>query len=191
MTKKDDKYKRPGSGVAPKPLDKVERELVLADMKYLIEKEKENGDWAKWEESQKPWKMMNNYIEQVELRLQITVLDTQDNPVPVGVPVSMSDMAFTSRDPPANFDEFQRRVNNDPNADPLSAYLRPGSITAEIFTFYVGRAPENDDLVRANCFHAGQLGHYGCGWCNLCMKPRFICGHGVGMTSTSNGGGVT
>jgi hypothetical protein len=208
MTKKDDKFKRPGSGVAPPPLDKVEHELVLADMRYLIQKEKENGDWAKWEESQKPWKSMNNRFESVEVSIAITVLDIYGNPVVIAGPAPISDALFENppipdaimqeirrtyinRDPPASFDEFQRRVNNDPNADPLAAYLRPGSITAEIFTFYVGRAPENDDLVRANCEHAGQLGHYGCGWCNMCMKPRFMCGHGIGMTSSSNNGGVT
>jgi hypothetical protein len=33
----------------------VEREIILADMAYLIAKEKESGDWDKWQESQKNW----------------------------------------------------------------------------------------------------------------------------------------
>jgi len=38
-----------------RPLDEVEREMVFADMRYLIEKEKESGDWDKWQKSQRYW----------------------------------------------------------------------------------------------------------------------------------------
>jgi hypothetical protein len=41
----------------------VEREIILADMKYLIEKEKESGDWAKWQESQRPFKQWQDLAE--------------------------------------------------------------------------------------------------------------------------------
>jgi hypothetical protein len=167
-----DKFKRPGSGVAPKPLDKTELEIVRADMKYLIEKEKENGDWAKWLESQKPFGSYTiplNFVE-VDLSIQVTILDAQGNPVVVAGPTPIFQ---------AISEEIQRRahINHDPNLDPMAPLLRPGSITAEIFTFYVGRAPENDDLLRCNCELAGQWGHIGCGWCNLCVKPKFMC-HG-------------
>jgi hypothetical protein len=38
----------------------IEREIILADMKYLIEKEKESGDWAKWQESQRPFRQFQD-----------------------------------------------------------------------------------------------------------------------------------
>ena len=40
-----------------------------------------------------------------------------------------------------------------------------------------GSQPENDDLERSFCDKAGEIGHYQCGWCSDCNKPRFICGH--------------
>ena len=39
--------------VAPGIFTDVEREIIRADMAYLIQKEIDNGDRAKWEESQK------------------------------------------------------------------------------------------------------------------------------------------
>lgn len=42
-----------------------------------------------------------------------------------------------------------------------------------------GYAPKNDDLERVNCEHAGDAGHYFCGVCIRCDKPRMICGHFV------------
>jgi hypothetical protein len=38
-----------------KKLNKVELELVRADMAFLIEQEKKSGDWKKWLESQQEW----------------------------------------------------------------------------------------------------------------------------------------
>jgi hypothetical protein len=46
----------------PAIFTKVERELIMADIAYLKQKEIESGDWAKWEESQRP------YTQYVELR---------------------------------------------------------------------------------------------------------------------------
>jgi hypothetical protein len=37
-------------------------------------------------------------------------------------------------------------------------------ITAELFRAATGHDPVNDDLERANCPKAGQLGHHHCGW---------------------------
>lgn len=37
-------------------------------------------------------------------------------------------------------------------------------ITAEHFEKATGRAPEDDDLNRANCPEAGLVGHMSCGW---------------------------
>jgi hypothetical protein len=37
----------------PKPLTDVEMEIIRADMAFLIQKEKESGDWDKWKKAQK------------------------------------------------------------------------------------------------------------------------------------------
>lgn len=37
-------------------------------------------------------------------------------------------------------------------------------ITAEIFKEKTGKDPVDDDLERANCSSAGELGHFHCGW---------------------------
>lgn len=50
-------------------------------------------------------------------------------------------------------------------------------ITKDMFIQKVGHPPENDDLIRVNCPEAGNVGHYQCGWCPTCDKPRFVCGH--------------
>lgn len=50
-------------------------------------------------------------------------------------------------------------------------------ITAEQFQTATGRTPQDDDLDRVNCEKAGEPGHWYCGWCNLCNKPVFMCGH--------------
>lgn len=48
-------------------------------------------------------------------------------------------------------------------------------ITAAQFTRATGRAPVLDDLQRANCPQAGEVGHYGCGWCAEHDKPVWAC----------------
>lgn len=50
-------------------------------------------------------------------------------------------------------------------------------ITEKQFKEAVGREPVDDDLERANCEKAGELGHMFCGWCAECNKPIFECGH--------------
>lgn len=50
-------------------------------------------------------------------------------------------------------------------------------ITQEQFKQATGHEPRHDDLERANCDQAGQIGHYSCGWCEQCNRPRFQCGH--------------
>ncbi len=50
-------------------------------------------------------------------------------------------------------------------------------ITKEIFRQMVDAFPEHDDLDRCNCEQAGYIGHWACGICKKCNKPRFICGH--------------
>lgn len=63
----------------------------------------------------------------------------------------------------------------------------PQKITAEYFKKRVGRQPKDDDLHRANCNRAGNIGHFMCGWCNECNKPRFACMHIVTQESPLEG----
>jgi hypothetical protein len=44
------------------------------------------------------------------------------------------------------------------------------------FISAVGYDPENDDLDRSNCRHAGALGHLCCGWNDEQDKPQFLIG---------------
>jgi hypothetical protein len=48
-------------------------------------------------------------------------------------------------------------------------------ITKKKFKAATGREPVQDELERCNCNLAGQLGHWGCGWCETCNKPNFVC----------------
>jgi hypothetical protein len=47
-------------------------------------------------------------------------------------------------------------------------------ITAEVFEAAVGCPPRQDDLARANCAEAGQLGHWFCGWDRAQNLPVFL-----------------
>lgn len=49
--------------------------------------------------------------------------------------------------------------------------------TENDFVQATDRLPEHDELARVNCEDAGKPGHYFCGWCDRCNKPRFFCGH--------------
>jgi hypothetical protein len=209
---KDGKRKRrEGSGVAPRPLDEVEREIVRADMAELIAREKENGDWAKWEESQRPISQLRSLDRDI---VHITVTLTIDGQVvttPPGVEESLMreiNQRYAHRlerqEMPSRIMalEHDRRLHQfDPQPPEFddrgihNGYIRPssprfytGQITPEIWELFVGRAPVNDDIERANCYQEGMLGHQSCGWCPACMAPHYMCGHGPGMTSTSHGG---
>jgi hypothetical protein len=52
-------------------------------------------------------------------------------------------------------------------------------MTADEFKQATGADPVDDDLERVNCTHAGEMGHWQCGWCPACNKPRFMCGHSL------------
>jgi hypothetical protein len=54
-----------------RPLNDVEREIVLADIAYLKQKEIENGNWAKWEHDQQIWK---NPIAQLRNSLGLGII---------------------------------------------------------------------------------------------------------------------
>lgn len=49
-------------------------------------------------------------------------------------------------------------------------------ITKEQFTAATGREPQHDDLERCNCEHAGEIGHWFCGWDDKTNLPRFASG---------------
>jgi hypothetical protein len=156
------KNDRPGSGVAPRPLDEVEREIVMADMRYLIQKEKESGDWAKWEESQK--KLFPNWND-LPVRW-VPVFDPRVIPNDPNIEITHHADGFTMvYRAPSDIRHVYVEIN-------VTDIL---PITAETFVRRVGRAPENDDLERCNCDLAGQLGHTSCGWCTQCHKPKFMC----------------
>lgn len=48
-------------------------------------------------------------------------------------------------------------------------------MTRQEFLKRVGRPPSGDDMKRANCKHAGTIGHLDCGVCKGCKLPRFLC----------------
>ena len=48
-------------------------------------------------------------------------------------------------------------------------------MTEQEFEAKTGRKPQMDDVDRVNCESAGLLGHWHCGWCEQCDKPRFDC----------------
>ena len=201
---KDGKRKRrEGSGVAPRPLDEVEREIVRADMAELIAREKENGDWAKWEESQRPISQLRSLDRDI---VHITVTLTIDGhiiPNPPGTEDAIRNElneryvgrgivqpTWERQEMPSRIMalEHDRRLHRPApevgDRGIFNGYIAPssprfytGQITPEIWELFVGRAPVNDDIERANCYQEGMLGHQSCGWCHDCMKPRYTCGH--------------
>ena len=48
-------------------------------------------------------------------------------------------------------------------------------MTADEFAAKWGRAPQQDDLERVNCGDGGAIGHFFCGVCPGCDRPRFSC----------------
>lgn len=48
-------------------------------------------------------------------------------------------------------------------------------MTEEEFWVKTGRKPVDDDLDRVNCEKVGEVGHFFCGWCWTCDRPRFEC----------------
>ena len=47
-------------------------------------------------------------------------------------------------------------------------------ITAEQYEDATGHTPIDDDLDRCNCPHAGEPGHWYCGWSMRYSKPNFM-----------------
>jgi hypothetical protein len=62
-------------------------------------------------------------------------------------------------------------------------------ITREKFIEKTGNEPKHDDLARCNCHSVGRPGHYMCGWCPECDKPRFLCGHSLIKANSSKAAG--
>ena len=51
------------------------------------------------------------------------------------------------------------------------------------FHVIVGRPPVQDDLERANCDKAGQMGHWFCGTCPTCGSPIFLANNACCVTA--------
>lgn len=64
-----------------------------------------------------------------------------------------------------------------PATDAPATTTRP--IDADTYTAATGRPPQDDDLDRANCDRAGDLGHLACGW----DTTRNIPGYAAATTS--------
>lgn len=50
-------------------------------------------------------------------------------------------------------------------------------MTADEYNARFGEYPHFDDLHRVNCPLSGEVGHWMCGICEDCDKPRAKCGH--------------
>jgi hypothetical protein len=177
---------RPGNGKAPEPLDDVQRELVRADMQFLIDQEKKNGDWTKWEESQRPVMTLRQVSTDGIVSVRVTASldengDVVFEPEGEGVPTFDITMRYMRQEITMRYarQEMPSRIvaleADRQRMERVRFYT--GQITAEIFEHYVGRAPQQDDLERANCNQEGYMGHNSCGWCSDCQRPRFMCGH--------------
>lgn len=68
------------SGGSSQPMNEVEREIARADMAYLIQKEKENGDWDKWLKDQAHWREIGKDGPVVEERAR-RIINAPDGPV--------------------------------------------------------------------------------------------------------------
>jgi hypothetical protein len=53
----------------------------------------------------------------------------------------------------------------------------PEPLQIMFYTICAGKVPdlEYDDLERAFCPLAGEIGHYNCGFCDNCGAPRWSC----------------
>ena len=59
----------------------------------------------------------------------------------------------------------------------LIAMAKSKVVTKKKFKAAMGRDPIQDELERCNCALGGSTGHWGCGWCEECNKPRYVCSH--------------
>lgn len=59
----------------------------------------------------------------------------------------------------------------------VSGLVVVGSVEDDSYHVLVGEWPSDDDLHRINCETPGTVGHAFCGWCRVCERPRFKCGH--------------
>jgi hypothetical protein len=147
-----------------RPLNDVEREIVLADIAYLKQKEIESGDWAKWEHDQEPMKGYKSIIRRSNLTGNsfghLGIFSNINNLVRdlgPGLIVSVT-LTIDGVEIPVPFTEWE-------------------PITDTMFIEATGRAPTLDDMSRANCEDAGKPGHHFCGWCHVHNKPRWMCEH--------------
>lgn len=65
-------------------------------------------------------------------------------------------------------------IKQDSHMDVRFLPVKPNE---RFFEAIVGRKPMGDDMHRTWCDTPGEPGHLACGWCTICNKPRFVCGH--------------
>lgn len=104
VTKERERGPAPRPGYA-RPLNDVEREIVLADIAYLKQKEIDSGDRAKWEESQSKWSWYNH------LRA-INILVVNNSP--------FSTIDYSVEVPPVTVEQFVMATGHEPTADEMS-----------------------------------------------------------------------
>lgn len=68
------------SGKPASPMNDVELEIARADAAFLIQKEKENGDWDKWLKDQAHWREMGRDGPVSEERAR-RIVNVPDGPV--------------------------------------------------------------------------------------------------------------
>jgi hypothetical protein len=103
VTKERERGPAPRSD-STRPLNDVEREIVLADIAYLKQKEIESGDWAKWEESQSKWSWYNH------LRA-INILVMRNSP--------FSTIDYSVEVPPVTVEQFVMATGREPQQDDM------------------------------------------------------------------------
>lgn len=69
------------SGLPASPMNEVELEIARADAAFLIQKEKESGDWDKWLKDQAHWREMGRDGGEERARRIIDVPEREQGPV--------------------------------------------------------------------------------------------------------------
>jgi hypothetical protein len=175
--------------VGERPWTAVEREIILADMAFLKQQEIDSGARAIWEADQAKWATFDR--QRMDLLLPPERPDTiigADGTVHYRRPISPD--YHPGQIVRITVNVRPETISNEPDVVAVrlsdGRYValpkqRPvtGNVTPNVWRACLGCEPGDDDLERANCHLEGQVGHYTCGWCSDCLKPKWQCGHEV------------